>query len=343
MPTRRTVLTAAAGAAAVPFFASPAEAAPKVTRTLASGLDIPWGLAFLPSGDALVTERNNGRVHRVRRTGGRTLVGDIAQAVQFGEGGLLGAAVAPTFAQDRWVYFYLTTASDNRVIRKKYVKGALGPTEVLLDGIERTSGGSTNHHGGRLAFGPTGHLFIATGDAGDRDRAQDENSLNGKILRLNADGSVPADNPISGNPLWTLGHRNVQGLAWTAGGKMFATELGQNTRDELNVIRKGRNYGWPDVEGGDGPGPYADPFVVWRPTSTCSPSGLAIAKGRAWVGALAGESLYSVVLAGPKARTIRRHFNGTYGRIRTVAKAPDGSLWIATANGGNDKVLRVTV
>src|SRR3712207_1054818 len=144
-------------------------------------------------------------------------------------------------------------------------------------------------------------------------------------------GGVPADNPF-GNYTWSYGHRNVQGLAWDGRGRLWATELGQASRDELNLIRRGGNYGWPAVEGGDGAGPYADPFVTWSPTRTCSPSGVAVARGRAWVGALAGEALFSVRLGGPDAGRVVRHLHEDLGRIRTVQKAPDGSLWITTSN-----------
>ena len=347
---RRTVLSSglagglAAGATSTATLLATEASAVTVGKTLARGLVVPWGLAFLPNGDALVTERRSGHVHRVFREGGRRQVGTIDAAVDFGEGGLLGVAVAPTFARDRWVYFYLTTARDNRIVRKLFVRGELGRTQVLLSGIARSNGqGSDNHHGGRLAFGPSGHLFATTGDAALSSRSQDNSSPNGKILRLNADGSIPGDNPIRGNPMWTKGHRNVQGLAWDGRGRMWATELGQGTRDELNIIRRGRNYGWPDVEGGDGSGPYNDPFVVWSPTSTCSPSGLAIAKGRAWVGALAGEALFSVRISGTRSRRKARHFHQRFGRIRTVEQAPDGALWITTSNGSDDLVVRLLV
>jgi glucose/arabinose dehydrogenase len=347
MLDRRTLLSAAAMGAAAPLLTpGPAGAAPTASKVLAKDLQVPWGVAFLPDGDALVGERINGNVHRVRRRGGRSKVGTISAVVDNGEGGLLGIAVGPSFADDRWVYFYFTSGSDNRIVRKRFKNGSLGATHVLLDGIPTAS----NHNGGRLAFGPDGMLYASTGDAGDSSRAQDKNSLGGKILRLRPDGTVPDDNPF-GSRVWSYGHRNVQGLAWDSAGRMWATELGQNTRDELNRIRPGRNYGWPNVEGGDGDGPYADPFVTWEPTSTCSPSGLAIAQGRAWVGALAGRCLYSVRLGGPKARKIVRHFHEDYGRIRTVQKAPDGSLWITTSNrdgrgdpaATDDRVIRVTL
>ncbi len=349
---RRTFLTGAAAAAvAVPLLeAAPAEARLR-THVLARGLEVPWGLAFLPDGDALVAERMSGQVFRVHHEGGRHLVGRIAGVNAFGEGGLLGVAVAPTFADDRWVYFYLTTSADNRVVRLRYEGGRLSGRDTVLSGIPFGS----NHNGGRLAFGPDGRLYVSTGDAGhDLGRplseswAQDTSSLAGKILRLEPDGSIPSTNPF-GNAVWSYGHRNVQGLAWSGEGRMWATELGQNTRDELNRIRKGHDYGWPAVEGGDGSGPYTDPLVVWRPTSSCSPSGLAIARGRAWVGALAGHALFSVVLRGPHRGRKVRHLHDRFGRIRTVEKAPDGSLWITTSNRDgrgrpgrtDDRVIRV--
>jgi glucose/arabinose dehydrogenase len=356
---RRTVLTSGlAGLASSATLLAPdataasAASAPTAGKVLAHDLVVPWGLAFLPNGDALVGERPSGRVHRVSRHGGSRHIGTVQAAVDFGEGGLLGIAVAPTFADDRWVYFYVTTSEDNRVIRKRYVGGELGRTHVLFSGIARTNGdGSSTHHGGRLAFGPSGHLFVSTGDGRLGRRAQNNRSPNGKILRLNPDGSVPTGNPIAGNPLWTKGHRNVEGLAWDGQGRMWATEFGEHTHDELNRIRPGRNYGWPVVEGRDGPGGYTDPFVTWTPTSSCSPSGLAIARGRAWVGALAGHCLFSVRLSGPHAGRKVKHFDNTFGRIRTVAKAPDGSLWITTSNrdgrgtpgAADDRVIRINL
>jgi len=368
--TRRTVLTgaAAAGAGAATGVAVPlsgAAAAESVTETiegrlavgrvLARDLRVPWGLAFLPNGDALVGERTTGRVHRVGRRGGRHRIGTLRSVDRAaGEGGLLGIAVSPTFSTDRFVYFYLTTDEDNRIVRRTYVDGALRSPHVVLAGIPR---GERTHNGGRLGFGPSGHLFASTGDtradtlghpAGSL--ALDWDSLAGKILRLNADGSLPDTNP-HGTYAWTRGHRNVEGLAWDSRGRMWATELGENTRDELNRIRKGRNYGWPRVEGGDGKGPAKEPFATWSPTSSCSPSGVAVARHRAWVGALAGHCLYSVRLDGPHAGRRVRHLHERFGRIRTVEKAPDGSLWILTSNRDgrgdpsrtDDRIIRLAV
>lgn len=325
---------------------SPAQAEPKVGRTLAGNLRIPWGVAFLPSGDALVSERGSALVFRVRRTGGRKRVGRVNNVRARGEGGLLGLAVSPTFSQDRWVYAYISTASDNRVVRMRYVEGELRDQQPVLAGIPTGS----NHNGGRLAFAPGGLLYVSTGDAGDSSRSQRLSSKGGKILRMTPEGDVPADNPF-GNYAWSLGHRNVQGLAFDRSGQLWATEFGQDTRDELNRIVRAGNYGWPAVEGGDGPGGFRDPFVIWEPTSSCSPSGVAITKGHAYVGALAGRALMRVDLFGDDKRTKRRFLHDRFGRIRTVALAPDGSLWITTSNRdgrgdpreGEDRVVRIRV
>jgi glucose/arabinose dehydrogenase len=262
-----------------------------------------------------------------------------------GEGGLLGLALHPRFRENRWVYAFVSAASDNRIVRMRYADGRLGPQHLVLAGIP-TAG---NHNGGRLVFGPDGLLYASTGDANDSSRAQDVSSLAGKILRLTPAGGVPDGNPYR-NHTWTFGHRNVEGLAFDGSGRLWATEFGQNTRDELNRIVRGDNYGWPTVEGGDGPGGrFHDPFVTWQPTDVCSPSGVAVARGRAWVGALRGQCLYSVRLGGPAGRTIRRWFTGDFGRLRTVQKAPDGSLWVTTSNrdgrgspgAHDDRVIRI--
>ncbi len=340
---RRTLLKAGAagtgGLVASSALGGVAEAAPPVARgVVASGLTLPWGLAFLPNGNALVGERDSAIIHRVSRRGGRRAVGRVAHVRAAGEGGLLGLALHPDFRRNRWLYAYITTADDNRVVRMKYAEGRLSRQRLVLAGIPK----NTIHNGGRLRFGPTGHLFVSTGDAGSTDRAQDLGSLGGKILRVSDTGDTPGDNPFGNSPVWTLGHRNVQGLSFDGRGRLWATELGQSTRDELNRIVRGHNYGWPVVEGGDGPGgDFHDPVATWQPTSTCSPSGLAVVGRHGWVGALAGQSLYRVTLRGERRGRTRRFFRGTFGRIRTVEQSPDGSLWITTSNGSGDRVIRV--
>ncbi|MGH8893364.1 MAG: PQQ-dependent sugar dehydrogenase, partial [Actinomycetes bacterium] len=295
-----------------------------------------------------VGERNSGDIHVVKRRGGRRRVGSLKVFSQpgVGEGGLLGLALHPDFPTNRLVYAYLSTRDDNRIVRMRYAGGEVGKREVILAGIPR----NVHHNGGGLAFGPGGLLFASTGDGEDGDRAQNPRSLGGKVLRLTPEGDVPADNPF-GNFTWSLGHRNVEGIAFDARGTLWASEFGEKEADELNRIEPGANYGWPRVEGGDGSGGYRDPLAEWSPTSTCSPAGIAVANGRAWLGALRGECIFSVRLRGPDSGKIRRHFAGRFGRIRQVAKAPDGSLWITTSNRDgrgspgpdDDKVIRVVL
>jgi len=327
--------------------AQPAEALSR-PRSLASGLVVPWGIAFLPGGDALVSERDTGRIVRVHRRGGRNTVGHVPGAHSLirrgGEAGVLGLALHPDFETNHWVYAFVSTKHDNRVVRMRYRNGELGRPHVLVDGIRL----SVHHNGGGLLFGH-GHLFISTGDAEHGRLAQNRHSLNGKILRVLPDGGVPRDNPF-GNRVWSYGHRNVEGMAWDGDGRLWATEFGDHRWDELNRIRKGRNYGWPRVEGRDGRGGYTDPFVEWH-THACSPSGVAVAGGRAWVGGLKGESLWSVALSGPHRGRKVRHFSHDFGRIRAVHRAPDGSIWFTTSNRdgraprhrGDDHVMRVAL
>lgn len=296
--------------------------------TVAQDLEVPWGLAFLPDGSALVTLRDKAEVLQVREGSAPVGLGTIDGVSPDGEAGLLGIAVSPEFASDRRVFVYYTTDSDNRVQRFTLTDGRLKPDKMLVTGIPRAS----FHDGGRLAFGPDGRLYIGTGDAGETSRSQDLGSLGGKILRVDQDGRAPADNPVAGSPVWSRGHRNVQGLAWDAAGRMYASEFGQNTWDELNLIRKGGNYGWPQVEGKGGDPAYVDPLVQWA-TSDASPSGLAIGRdGAAYVAALAGRSVWRVPLQNGTAGEPERLLEGDLGRVRTVALAPDGRIWVITSN-----------
>jgi glucose/arabinose dehydrogenase len=311
-------------------------------QVMAQGIEVPWGLAFLPDGDALFGERETGRIFRLTPGGQPRQVYDVPGVAASGEGGLLGIAVSPGFTMDDLVYAYYTGEKDNRNIRFRL---GVGQPEVIFDGIAKAG----FHNGGRIAFGPDGMLYVGTGDAGDTQRSQNRSSPNGKILRLAPDGAPAPGNPSAGSPVYSLGHRNVQGLAWDAAGRLFATEFGQNRLDEVNLIEPGRNYGWPLVEGTgntDG-GRFTNPLVTWA-TSAASPSGLAIAGNTAYVAALRGERLWAVPLNGRTAGEPRGELQGRYGRLRTAVIAPDGSLWLTTSNtdgrgdprDGDDRILR---
>jgi glucose/arabinose dehydrogenase len=308
-------------------------------RAVASDLEAPWGIAFLPDGTALVTERDSTRVLSVTPEGATTEVARIAEARPSGEGGLLGIAVAPTYASDRWVYVYYTAADDNRIARLRLGSG--DAPEPIFTGIPKAG----NHNGGRIAFGPDGLLYVGTGDASDRDGAQDRAFLGGKILRLTADGQPAPGNPFPNSPVYSLGHRNVQGLAWDSSGQLFAAEFGQNRYDELNRIESGGNYGWPTVEGTGGGGDFIDPVATWA-TSDASPSGIAIVNDRVYIACLRGTKLYRVGTDGSGAAAM---LTDEYGRLRAVAPAPDGSLWILTSNRDgrgdpaptDDRILRL--
>lgn len=314
--------------------------------TIATGLQVPWGIAFLPgrNGDALVAERTTGRIIKIARPGGKKTVVMKVPGVDTGagEGGLLGLAVSPTYAKDKLVYAYFTSGSDNRIVRFRLG----GKVTTILKGLESAS----VHNGGRIAFGPDGKLYATVGDAGDTGNAQNAGSENGKILRMNADGSVPADNPFNGSRVWSLGHRNPQGVAWDSKGRLWSSEFGQDSFDEVNLIQKGRNYGWPNVEGRGATqgGKFTNPKLIFR-TSEASPSGDAIIGNKLYIAALGGQLLFRSTLKGTSAGQPVKLLAGKYGRLRTVVRAPDGSLWIATSNRdgrgepkrGDDRIVRL--
>jgi glucose/arabinose dehydrogenase len=316
---------------------TPANAGPvEVERSvIATNLEVPWGIAFLPNGDALFTERDSGRLLRMDASGDIEEVQTLPTR-GFGEGGSLGLAVSPDYQRDGYVYAYYTTDQDNRVVRFK-----LGEEpEPILTGIPF----NTYHDGGRIAFGSDGMLYIATGDAGDPLSSQDRNSLGGKILRLTPDGRVPEDNPFPNNPVYSYGHRNVEGLAWDERGRLYASEFGQDTFDEVNLIRPGENYGWPAFEGDGGEeataAGFVNPVTTWT-TDEASPSGAEILvngaipqwEGDLFVAALRGERLWRLEL-GPDGSVVERYqlLRGELGRIRNVVQATDGSLWVTTSN-----------
>lgn len=314
-------------------------AAPEL-RAIAGGLDAPWSIAFHHE-TPLVSERDRARIVELTANGTPREVGRIEDAAPSGEGGVLGLAV-----HDDRLYVYYTTAQDNRIERFDLLGSpgglSLGQGEVILDGLPAAG----NHNGGRIAFGPDDLLYVTVGDAGQREQAQQLDSLAGKILRITPDGEVPPDNPFEGSPVYSYGHRNPQGLAWDADGQLFATEFGQDTWDELNLIDAGGNYGWPEVEGAGYTEGFVDPLQQWAP-SDASPSGMAQLDGTLYLANLRGERLREVPLADPTTATER--YVGEFGRLRDVTVAPDGSLWMLTNNtdgrgnprSGDDWILQI--
>jgi len=330
---------------------SPEQPAPSVARARVAGivagdLVAPWGMTFLPDGSALVSERDSERIVRVDPDGTVSPIGRVQGVDGAGEGGLLGLALSPAYDEDGALFAYYTAGSENVVARMTYDGEQLSDQQTVLDGIP----GGPIHNGGRIAFGPDGFLYVGTGEAGQTQLAQDRDSLGGKILRITPDGEPAPDNPFDGSPVYSLGHRNVQGLAWDESGQLWAAEFGQNTWDELNRIEPGENYGWPEVEGRSDDDDYVDPVRQWT-TEEASPSGIAIAGNSVFMAGLRGERLWQIPIPDGKAGKPRPLLAGEYGRLRAATTAPDGSLWVLTNNRdgrgsprrGDDKIVRLTL
>ena len=332
-----------------------------IAETVAEGLEVPWELAFTPDGRILVTERP-GRI-RVIQDGAlqEEPFATLEQVVNISESGLMGVALHPDFASNGHLfvcYTYRNESGDlrNRVARLTDVNGVGADHQVILDDIP----GDSRHDGCRLGFGPDGKLYVTMGDATESEAAQDLDSLLGKVLRLEADGSVPSDNPFPGSYVYTYGHRNPQGMDWhPETNDLFITEHGPAGDDEVNILEPGGNYGWPEVTREAQDPRFIDPILTF--TRTIAPSGAAFYSGdqlaASWDGnfisaALRGAHLQRVALEPPEFRTVRsneRLFEGEFGRLRAVALSPDGFLYFTTSNRdgrgtplpGDDKVLRL--
>lgn len=310
----------------------PAEEGPEPLgpRQSTTGLAAPWSIAYVEN-SALVSERDSGKLLELTADGASREITTISDVVHGGEGGLLGIAVSPAAdgAQPEYLYAYSTSGTGNRVQRFPLTgePGALaiGEPTAILEGLPS----ATSHNGGRIAFGPDGMLYVTVGDASQPWLSQDLDSLAGKILRLTPDGGVPDDNPFDGSPVFTYGHRNPQGIAWAPDGKMYSSEFGQDTWDELNVITAGSNYGWPEVEGIAGDSRYVDPVQQWAPAEA-SPSGIAITNDTIYIANLRGQRVRTVPLSDLTASS--DHFVEEYGRIRDVTVSPDGTLWLLSNN-----------
>jgi glucose/arabinose dehydrogenase len=323
---------------------------------IASGLTTPWSILRLDArltaaeddgtASTLISQRDDGVIKELTASGTVRDAGTVTGVVHAGEGGLLGLE-AWYEGDTTWIYTYYTSATDNRIVRMQ-LNGtpghySLGAQQDILTGLAKAG----NHDGGRLKVGPDKHLYATVGDAGQGSRAQDRNSLNGKILRMNLDGSVPDDNPFPGSLVYTLGHRNPQGIAWDSEGRMWASEFGQNTWDELNIISPGQNYGWPIHEGIADADGYVNPVKQWT-TAEASPSGLAIVNDSLFLAALRGQRLWAIYPGSESVEAVS-WFEGTYGRLRDVVPGPNGTLWVLTNNTdgrgsprqGDDRLLQI--
>jgi glucose/arabinose dehydrogenase len=317
-------------------------------ETIVEDLESPWEIAFLPDGRAIVTERP-GRVRLLDRDLAlqEEPIADMTLVQEFGEGGLLGAAVDPRFEANGYVYFYRTTPADNEVVRYRLENDRLVGETVIADGIEREA----FHDGGRLDFGPDGYLYFSTGDAGRERSAQDRRSLSGKVLRL----APHQYRGHGGRPeVFSLGHRNPQGFDWRPGdGQLVATEHGNEGNDEVNILRRGANYGWPRVEGEDH-GNFEPPIAVYTPAIAPSGATFISLPGSEWtgdylIGALVGEQIRRLRLD-TEGRVVLDEplLEGEFGRFRTIVEGPDGALYALTSNTtrgtlreGDDRILRI--
>ena len=306
-----------------------------------SGLTTPWGLVALKNGSLLVSERDTKQILLVKGDDKQSLR-TIEEVDPGGEGGLLGLAIT---SDERRVFAYYTAAEDNRIVSMSFDGRTLGEPRVILDGIPK----GQIHNGGRILVGPDGYLYAGTGDSADSELAQDRESLGGKILRITLEGDPAPENPFD-NEVFSLGHRNVQGLAFDDQDRLWACEFGSQEWDELNLIGEGNNYGWPLVEGSGEDDGLTTPKVVWRP-SDASPSGLAYWQGELWMASLRGERLWEIPVDGTDTGEPVGHFEGDYGRLRSLVVSSDGQSLLMTGSNtdgrgdeeeGDDRLLRIT-
>src|SRR3990167_2082838 len=299
-------------------------------EVVAQDLTTPWSVAFLPDADMVISERS-GQLVRVGKSGAQFKIDGVRQT---SEGGLLGIALHPDFSTNNYVYIYFTTDSNgslsNQIDRYTLLNNQLKLDTTIIKDIPAAS----NHNGGTIAFGPDSLLYATTGDAAKPELAQDRASLAGKILRMNDDGSVPSDNPFS-NLVWSYGHRNPQGIAWTEEGELWSVEHGPSGpdtgRDELNLITKASNYGWPEITGDENQGGMVEPVAQSGDSETWAPAGIAYYNGSLYFAGLRGQSLYQAKINNDNSVSLQRHFSEEYGRLRAVSVYKD-KLYISTSN-----------
>jgi glucose/arabinose dehydrogenase len=309
---------------------------------LAENLHVPWAIDFLPNNTMIFTQRD-GHVSLLGQDGVVENIGKI-DVTASGESGLLGIAVDPQFSQNKYIYVYYTSNTGNRVSRF-VLDGKILNETVLLDKIPS----NTIHNGGRIKFGPDGMLYITTGDAGNSSSAQDTNSLSGKVLRMNKDGSVPSTNPFK-NYVYTYGNRDPQGLAWGSNGTLYESEHGESMNDEINILVSGGNYGWPLYQGNKTAPGFISPLVVYT-NYTIAPSGIAFYNNKLYIAGLRGNQLRQISLSdNGSSYTGQQALFTQLGRIREVVYH-NGFLYIATSNTdgrgipqiGDDKIIRIKV
>lgn len=316
----------------------------KAVEVIAQNLKIPWELVPLEDSEMLITERP-GTLLMLK--GNQKI--PVSGVKPIGEGGLLGLALHPNFKDNHFIYLYLTSQTGeqttNEVDRYVLDGSTLKDRKVIISGIH----GAANHDGGRIAFGPDGYLYITVGDAQNENSSQAVNSLNGKILRVKDDGTIPTDNPF-GSAVYSYGHRNPQGLAWDDKGRLWATEHGRSGAlsglDELNLIEKGKNYGWPTIQGDEKREGMVTPIINSGPTNTWAPSGALYYRGSIFFTGLRGQALYQYDTA---TGTLKEHFKGEFGRLRTVVLGQDDYFYVLTNNtdgrgtpkDGDDKLIKI--
>lgn len=327
------------------------------------GLEIPWSLVFLDEQTALVSERP-GRIRLIREGVLRETPYMEINVHHSGEGGLMGLAVHPEFPRKPFIYAMYTYREDGSTFNK-VVKLEAGEDFAVFSStvIDRIPGGRF-HNGGRIAFGPDGYLYIATGEIFRAELAQDLESLGGKVLRVDEAGNIPDDNPFPGSPVFSYGHRNPQGVAWhPETGHMFSSEHGPSgefavrAHDEINILEAGGNYGWPEVVGIAKREKFVDPIIVW-PDHAVPPGGMTFRNGDLFVATLRSRALVRIVLERKQQEffvtKIERWFaedfdRGRYGRLRDVVSGPDGYLYFLTSNRdgrgsphpGDDRIYKI--
>ena len=320
---------------------------------IVDGLNNPWEIVFGPNGDTYFTERD-GRIWKMSESGVANVIYTFPKSGSV-EGGTLGLALHPEFEENKKIYVYQTNLElefyQNKVFSFEVDENTLSNKQLILDGIP----GAPWHDGGRIMFGPDQKLYISTGDAINPELSQDLSSLAGKILRINSDGTIPNDNPFDSSPVFSYGHRNPQGLAWSPDGLFVSSEHGPSGElgyghDEINVILKGKNYGWPNVVGNSFDTKFVNP-LIHSGESTWAPSGMVFFDsekisdftGKFLIGTLRGEHLMVLDIANDGSMiSSEKMFDGEFGRIRTAEISPDGNLYLLTANGNNDKIIRIS-